>query len=426
MIDIKRLRDDADNIIKRLNTRGDDHSYLYDVLKYDEERRELVQKVEEYKNYRNEKSKQIGEMKRKGEDASAILAEVDKYADDIKALDDRINELDAKIFKMLSETPNVPRETIAVGPDETYNVCLREVGERTKFDFEPKPHYEIAEGLDIVDFERAAKITGSRFAIYKGLGAKLERALIAYMLDLHTTEHGYFEMIPPFLVNSKTMYGTGQLPKFEEDMFGVRNTDYWLIPTAEVPLTNYNCDEILQNPEFPMRFTAYTPCFRAEAGSAGRDTRGLIRQHQFNKVELVMYAHPDHSYEALDMLTENAEEVLKRLGLPYRVMQLCTGDIGFGAANTNDLEVWMPGFDTYREISSCSNCEDFQARRANIKFKEDGNSKAEYIHTLNGSGVAIGRAFSAILENYQQADGSVVIPEVLVPYMGGVTKIEKK
>ncbi|MDF9866716.1 seryl-tRNA synthetase [Bacilli bacterium PM5-3] len=425
MLDIKRLRDNVDEIVERLNTRGQDYSYLKDTVKYDEERRALVQKVEEFKNYRNEKSKEIGDLKRKGEDASAVLAEVDKYADDIKDLDERINELDAKIFKMLSETPNVPRETVAVGLDEDSNVCLREVGERTKFDFEPKPHYEVAEGLDIVDFERAAKITGSRFAIYKGLGAKLERALIAFMLDLHTQEHGYFEMIPPFLVNSKTMFGTGQLPKFEEDMFGVRNTDYWLIPTAEVPLTNYHAEEILNNPTFPMKFTAYTPCFRAEAGSAGRDTRGLIRQHQFNKVELVLYAHPDHSYEALDELTNNAEEVLKRLGLPYRVMQLCTGDTGFCSANTNDLEVWMPGFDTYREISSCSNCEDFQARRANIKFKEDGG-KAEYVHTLNGSGVAIGRAFSAILENYQQADGSVLVPEVLVPYMGGITKIEKQ
>jgi len=426
MLDIKKLRENADEIIERLNRRGDDFSYLKDVVVYDDERRQLVQQVEEYKNFRNEKSKEIGELKRKGEDATAILAEVDKYADDIKELDQRITELDAKIYKMLTETPNVPRETVVIGPDETYNLCLREVGERTKFDFEAKPHYEVAEGLDIVDFERATKLAGSRFAIYKGLGAKLERALIAFMLDLHTLEHDYLEMIPPFLANTKTMFGTGQLPKFEDDMFGVRNTDYWLIPTAEVPLTNYNAEEILINPQFPMKFTAYTPCFRQEAGSAGRDTRGLIRQHQFNKVELVMYAHPDHSYEALDHLTNNAEEVLKRLELPYRVMQLATGDMGFGAANTNDLEVWMPGFDTYREISSCSNCEDFQARRANIKFKEEGKAKAEFVHTLNGSGVAVGRAFCAILENYQQEDGSVVIPKVLVPYMGGIEKIEKK
>ena len=424
MIDIKRLRDDVEGIIKRLDTRGQDHSYLRDVVKYDEERRELVQKVEELKNYRNELSKQVGEKKRKGEDATDILAKVDKDANEIKEMDTRIAELDEKIYTALANTPNVPHETLALG-DETNNVCLRQVGEPRKFDFEPKPHYEIAEGLDIIDFERATKLAGSRFAIYKGLGARLERALIAFMLDLHTQEHGYFEMIPPFMVNTKTMFGTGQLPKFEEDMFGIRNTDYWLIPTAEVPLTNYNAEEILQNPDFPIRFTAYTPCFRAEAGSAGRDTRGLIRQHQFNKVEMVMYAHPDNSYEALDQLTDNAETVLKRLGLPYQVVQLATGDLGFGACMTNDLEVWMPGFNTYREISSCSNCEDFQARRANIKFKENGKSKPEFIHTLNGSGVAVGRAFSAILENYQQEDGSVVIPEVLVPYMGGITKIEK-
>ncbi|MDR3215709.1 MAG: serine--tRNA ligase [Bacilli bacterium] len=423
MLDIKKLREDVETIIERLNTRGDDFSYLRDVVIWDEERRVLVQKVEELKSIRNEESKKIGEMKRNGEDTTALMAEVGQFGDDIKELDLKIADVEKRIFDALAMTPNVPRETVAIG-DEDHNVCLKVWEEPTKFDFKAKPHYEVAEGLDIVDFERAAKITGSRFAIYKGLGAKLERALIAFMLDLHTTEHGYFEMIPPFMVNSKTMFGTGQLPKFEEDMFNVRGTDYWLIPTAEVPLTNYHQDEIIQNPSFPMRFTAYTPCFRAEAGSAGRDTRGLIRQHQFNKVELVMYAHPDHSYEALDLLTTNAETVLQKLKLPYRVMQLATGDLGFCSANTNDLEVWMPGFDTYREISSCSNCLDFQARRANIRFKDE-NGKVEFVHTLNGSGVAVGRCFSAILENYQQADGSVIIPEALVPYMGGITKIEK-
>lgn len=425
MLDIKRLREDVDGLIKRLNTRGDDFSYLKDVVKWDEERRELVQKVEELKNYRNEQSKKIGELKRDGKDVTEVLKDVDQYGEDIKKLDADIAKLDNKIFDTLASTPNVPRETVVVGADETFNKCLRVIGEPRKFDFEPKPHFEVAEGLGIVDFERASKITGSRFALYKGLGAKLERALIAFMLDLHTNEHGYMEYIPPFMVNSNTMFGTGQLPKFEDDMFGVVDTDYWLIPTAEVPLTNIYKQEILQDPSFPMRMTAYTPCFRREAGSAGRDTRGLIRQHQFNKVELVMYAHPDNSYDALDMMTANAEEVLKRLGLPYRVMELATGDLGFCSANTNDLEVWMPGFNTYREISSCSNCEDFQARRANIKFK-NGNGKAEFVHTLNGSGVAVGRAFSAILENYQNEDGSVTIPEVLVPYMGGLTKIIKE
>lgn len=425
MLDIKKLRDDLEGIIKRLNTRGQDYSYLRDVVKYDEERRVLVQQVEEYKNYRNEKSKLIGELKRDGKNATDVLVEVDKYANNIKELDEKIALLDASIQKLLDQTPNVPRETIPVGADEDDNKVVRVVGEPRKFDFEPKPHFEVAEGLDIVDFERASKLAGSRFAVYKGLGARLERALIAYMLDVHTMEHGFTEYIPPFMVNTKTLYNTGQLPKFEDDMFGVRGTDYWLIPTAEVPLTNLHAEEILMNPTFPMKFTAYTPCFRQEAGSAGRDTRGLIRQHQFNKVELVLYAHPDNSYEVLEQLTNYAEEILKRLELPYQVLELCTGDIGFSAAQTNDLEVWMPGFDKYREISSCSNCEDFQARRGNMKFKENGKNKAELVHTLNGSGVAIGRAFAAILENYQNEDGSVTIPKVLVPYMGGIEKIEK-
>ncbi|MDR1782559.1 MAG: serine--tRNA ligase [Bacilli bacterium] len=424
MLDIKMLRDDVETIITALNRRGDDFGYLRDVVKWDDERRVLVQKVEEFKKERNDKSKLIGEMKRKGEDTTAIMNEVADFGDKIKTEDDKIAELEKKIFDALAMTPNVPRETLAEG-DEDHNVCLKMWGEPRKFTFKPKPHYEIAEDLDIVDFERASKISGSRFATYKGLGAKLERALIAYMLDMHTEEQGYLEFIPPFMVNSKTMFGTGQLPKFSEDMYHVDGTDNWLIPTAEVPLTNYNQDEIIQNAQFPIKMTAYTPCFRQEAGSAGRDTRGLIRQHQFNKVELVMYAHPEHSYEALDMLTDEAEEVLRRLNLPYRVMQLATGDLGFCSANTNDLEVWMPGFDTYREISSCSNCLDFQARRANIRFRDE-NGKVEFIHTLNGSGVAVGRCFSAILENYQNEDGSVTIPEILVPYMGGVTKIEKR
>lgn len=425
MLDIKRVRENTAELIELLNRRGNDHSYLNDVVEWDEQRRGLVVKVEDFKNYRNEKSKLIGELKRKGENADAVLSEVDKYADEIKDLDAQIKELDDKIYDKLINTPNVPRETLQVGPDESYNKLLREVGERTVHNFESKPHYDIAEDLDIVDFERATKLTGTRFAIYKGLGARLERALITFMLDYHLDNHNYTEYIPPFMANTKTMIGTGQLPKFADDMFHITGTDYWLIPTSEVPLTNLYAEEILLEPTFPMKFTSYTPCFRAEAGSAGRDTRGLIRQHQFNKVEMVMYAHPDHSYEALEELTDNAEDILKALKLPYRVVELSTGDMGFGAATTNDIEVWLPGFGTYREISSCSNCLDFQARRANIKFKENAQAKAEYVHTLNGSGLAVGRTFLAILENYQQEDGSVIIPEVLVPYMGGITKIEK-
>lgn len=425
MLDIKRVRENTAELIELLNRRGNDHSYLNDVVEWDEQRRGLVVKVEDFKNFRNEKSKLIGELKRKGENADAVLSEVDKYADEIKDLDAQIKELDDKIYDKLINTPNVPRETLQVGPDESYNKLLREVGERTVHNFESKPHYDIAEDLDIVDFERATKLTGTRFAIYKGLGARLERALITFMLDYHLDNHNYTEYIPPFMANTKTMIGTGQLPKFADDMFHITGTDYWLIPTSEVPLTNLYAEEILLEPTFPMKFTSYTPCFRAEAGSAGRDTRGLIRQHQFNKVEMVMYAHPDHSYEALEELTDNAEDILKALKLPYRVVELSTGDMGFGAATTNDIEVWLPGFGTYREISSCSNCLDFQARRANIKFKENAQAKAEYVHTLNGSGLAVGRTFLAILENYQQEDGSVIIPEVLVPYMGGITKIEK-
>lgn len=426
MLDIKMIKDDVEKVITRLNTRGQDYSYLRDVVKLDDERLTLIKEVENKKQFRNEKSKEIGLMKRNGEDTSKILKEVEDIGDDIKKLDDKIVNLDDKILALLDITPNVPRETVKVGLSEEDNKLLRTVLEPRKFDFKPKPHYDLIEDLDIVDFERAAKITGSRFAYYKGLGARLERALISFMLDIHTLEHDFTEFIPPLMANTKTMYGMGQLPKFAEDMFKIQDSEYWLIPTSEVPLTAYRSNEIIMNPEFPMKFTAYTPCFRSEAGSAGRDTRGLIRQHQFNKVEMVMYAHPDHSYEALEMMTGYAEEILKRLELPYRVVELCTGDMGFGSATTNDIEVWMPGFDTYREISSCSNITDFQARRAGIRFKENKESKAEYVHTLNGSGLAIGRTFAAIIENYQQEDGSITIPKALIPYMGGIEKIEKK
>jgi len=425
MIDIRLVREDVEGLITRLNTRGGDYSNLRDVVTMDEERRAIIQDVEQLKALRNEQSKKIGEMKRNGEDTTEIMASIDQEGDRIKELDAQLKEIDDKIFNILSTTPNVPRETVVVGKDENDNKELRKVMEPKKFDFTPKPHYEIAEGLDIIDFERAAKITGARFSILKGAGARLDRAIYNFMLDYQTDHNGFLEYLPPYMVNTKSMFGTGQLPKFEEDMFGVEDTDYWLIPTSEVPLTNMYADEILVNPTLPMKFTALTPCFRREAGSAGRDTRGIIRQHQFNKVEMVMYAHPDKSYEALDALTGFAESILKELKLPYRVIELCTGDMGFGSATTNDLEVWMPGFNTYREISSCSNCEDFQARRMNLKFKTDDMNKPEFLHTLNGSGVAVGRTLAAILENYQNEDGSVTIPDVLVPYMGGMTKIEK-
>lgn len=426
MLDIKMIKDDVEQVITRLNTRGQDYSYLRDVVKLDDERLMLIKEVENKKQFRNEKSKEIGLMKRNGEDTAKILMEVEDIGDDIKELDIKIADLDNKIAELMDNTPNVPRETVKVGLNEEDNKLLRTVLEPRKFDFNPKPHYELAEDLDIVDFERAAKITGSRFAYYKGLGARLERALISFMLDIHTLEHGFTEFIPPLMANTNTMYGMGQLPKFAEDMFKIQDSEYWLIPTSEVPLTAYRSNEIIMNPEFPMKFTAYTPCFRSEAGSAGRDTRGLIRQHQFNKVEMVMYAHPEHSYEALEMMTGYAEEILKRLEIPYRVVELCTGDMGFGSATTNDIEVWMPGFDTYREISSCSNITDFQARRAGIRFKENKDAKAEYVHTLNGSGLAVGRTFAALIENYQQEDGSITIPKALISYMGGIEKIEKK
>lgn len=428
MFDLKMLRDNLEGYIERLNTRGGDYSYLRDIVEYDNARRKLITEVEELKQKRNDNSKKIGQLKRDGAtdaEVEAFKEEVNKEAETISKLDNEIKEYDKKIFDLMAVTPNVPCETTPVGKDEDENVVVKQYGEVPKFDFTPKAHYDVAEDLGLVNFELAGKLAGSRFAVYTGLGAKLERALINFMLDVQTQEHGFKEFIPPFMANTNTMYITGQLPKFEEDMFGVTDTDYWLIPTAEVPLTNLAANETLQDPEFPIKLTAYTPCFRREAGSAGRDTRGLIRQHQFNKVEMVMYAHPDKSYDALDQLTEYAENILRKLGLPYQVLALCTGDIGVSAAKTNDLEVWMPSADKYREISSCSNCEDYQARRGNIKFKE-GKGKPQYVHTLNGSGVAVGRAFAAILENYQTKDGDLIIPEVLVPYMNGITIIKKE
>lgn len=425
MLDIKLIREDVDSVIAKLERRGKDFSILREIKKLDEEKRNLTVKVDELKNFRNQKSKEIGKAKAQGLDISPIMQEVANIGDEIAQLDNTINELDHKIFSTLSAIPNIPRDSIKTGKDETENEELRKWSTPRCFDFEAKPHWDLATNLDILDFDRATKITGSRFTVYKGAGARLERALINFMLDLHTEHQGYTEVFTPVMVNSKTMFGTGQLPKFEEDLFKVKDTDYYLIPTAEVPVTNLFSGEIIDGNKLPIYYTAYTPCFRSEAGSAGRDTRGIIRQHQFNKVEMVKFSKPESSYEELDKLTNDAEEVLQKLGLPYRVIELCTGDIGFSSACTYDIEVWLPSYNAYKEISSCSNMTDFQARRANIRYKEDNNSKSKYVHTLNGSGLAIGRTVAAILENYQNEDGSITIPEVLVPYMNGLTKIER-
>jgi len=383
--------------------------------------------VEEMRQKRNTISQQIGRLKKEGQDASDMLAEAKKISDNMASSEESLRDLEIQNRNILLLIPNIPDESVPVGKDETENKEIRAWGDIRQFDFEPKNHWDIGEDLDILDFERAGKIAGARFVIYKGGGARLERALINFMLDLHTGEHGYTEIIPPVLVNRETMTGTGQLPKFEDDLFKLDDSDakgYLLIPTAEVPVTNIYREEILRDSDLPIYHTAYTPCFRREAGSYGKDTRGLIRQHQFNKVELVKFVKPENSYDELESLTRNAEEVLKRLGLPYRVVTLCTGDIGFSAAKTYDLEVWFPAQGKYREISSCSNFVDFQARRADIRFKSEGQKGTEFIHTLNGSGLAVGRTLAAILENFQEKDGTVIIPEVLIPYMG-MDKISK-
>lgn len=426
MLDIKQIRENPEKLIERLNTRGHDFSFLNDVVKQDEQRRFLLQEVESLKAFRNDASKKIGVLKKQGLDASEIMEEVSRANERISVIDTELSEIEKTISYTLASVPNVPRETVVVGKSEESNVEVRKNGVIPQFSFTPKAHWEIGTGLDILDFEGGAKLTGSRFTVYKGLGARLERALINFMLDLHTAQHKYEEMLPPFMVNASSMYGTGQLPKFEEDLFKVEPFGYYLIPTAEVPVTNYHANEILTINDLPKYYTAYTPCFRAEAGAAGKDTRGIIRQHQFNKVELVKFVKPEDSAEELEKLTLNAEEVLKQLELPYRTMMLCTGDLGFASAQTYDLEVWLPSFGGYREISSCSNFEDFQARRANIRFKRDEKAKPEFVHTLNGSGLAVGRTVAAILENYQNEDGSVTIPKALRPYFGGLEKIEKK
>ncbi|MGA9466023.1 MAG: serine--tRNA ligase [Exiguobacterium marinum] len=424
MLDIKRLRQDFEGIKEKLAHRGEDLSALDRFPQLEEKRRDLINEVEVKKAKRNEATKQIAELKRNKQDAEGPILETRRLGDEIKLLDEELREVEAELNLILLSIPNIPHESTPIGETEDDNVTIREIGTKPDFDFEPKQHWDVMEDLQIVDVERAGKVTGSRFVFYKGLGARLERALINFMMDLHSDEHGYSEILPPYMVNRDAMTGTGQLPKFEEDAFKVADTNYFLVPTAEVPVTNMHREEILPETQLPIAYTAYSANFRSEAGSAGRDTRGLIRQHQFNKVELVRFVKPEESYEQLELLTGHAEEVLKRLELPYQVLSMCTADLGFTAAKKYDIEVWMPAQGVYREISSCSNFEDFQARRAGIRFRRDINAKPEFVHTLNGSGLAVGRTVAAILENYQQADGSVVIPKVLRPYMGGKEKIE--
>ena len=423
MLDIKMIRQNVEMVKEKLATRNVDEAKINEFVALDEKRRAELVKVEELKKLRNDVSGEIAQLKRNKENADDKIAQMKKVGEEIKALDEQIAKIDEELTAIATTLPNLPHESTPIGKDEDHNVEVRRHGTVREFDFEAKPHWEIAENLGILDFERGAKVSGSRFVFYKGLGARLERAIYNFMLDEHGKE-GYTEVIPPYIVNSHSMFGTGQFPKFKEDVFQLANTDLTLIPTAEVPLTNYYNGEILEEADLPVYFTALSPSFRSEAGSAGRDTRGLIRLHQFNKVEMVKLAKPEESYNELEKMTQNAENILQKLNLPYRVVALSTGDMGFSAAKTYDLEVWIPAQDTYREISSCSNCEDFQARRAMIRYRDE-NGKVQYVHTLNGSGLAVGRTVAAILENYQNEDGSVTIPEVLVPYMGGVTKIEK-
>ena len=420
MLDIKEMRRDPERVAKAVGRRGKEID-MKPFLEADEKRRQIIAKVEELQAQRNAKSKEVGQLKRNGENADALMAEVSAIKEEIEKLEASKEEVDAFVTNFVATIPNMPNENIPDGGEDDYHV-ERTWGTPREFGFEPKAHWELGEALDILDFNRAAKVTGSRFVFYKGLAARLERAVIAFMLDMHTEKHGYTELIPPYMTNSASDFGTGQLPKFAEDMFHLENTDYYLIPTAEVPVTNYHRDEILTEKDLPVKYCAFSPCFRSEAGSAGRDTRGIIRQHQFHKVEMVKLAHPDHSWEELESLTHDAEEVLQALGLPYRVITLAAGDIGFSSAKTYDIEVWLPSYGKYREISSCSNFVDFQARRANIRFR-DNDGKVRYVHTLNGSGLAVGRTVSAIMENYQNEDGSITIPEALVPYMHGHTEI---
>jgi len=422
MLDVKLLREDLTRVKERMATRGAAVDWD-EFVALDRERRDALSNIERLKEKKNRLSGEIGKLKKSGGDAAAQMREVEAVSAAIRDGEAPLADVEARFESFMLTLPNLPHGSVKIGNNESENREVRCWGEPPQFDFEAQNHWDIGEALGILDFERAAKITGARFTVYRGAGAKLERALINFMLDLHTGENGYQEMLPPALVNRASLVGTGQLPKFEEDLFHLAPGDYFLIPTAEVPLTNLHRDEIVERDELPIKYVAYTPCFRSEAGSYGKDVRGLIRQHQFNKVEMVKFSEPETSYDELEKMVQNAEEVLKRLGLPYRVVELCTGDMGFQSAKTYDLEVWLPGQNMYREISSCSNCEEFQARRANIRYRKDKKGRPLFVHTLNGSGLAVGRTLVAVLENYQQKDGSVVIPEVLRPYLGGLARI---
>ncbi len=424
MLDIKFVREHLDDVKQMLKNRNNPLN-LDAFTELDAKRRELLKASESLKSERNAVSKEISRMKKSKEDASSKIAAMREVGQKISALDGELKETEAALKDLMLHIPNMPREDVPIGKDDTENPEVRRWGDPTKFSFTPKAHWDLGTELDILDADRAAKVTGARFTFYKGMGARLERACIAFMMDLHANKHGYTEMLAPYIANKDSMIGTGQLPKFAEDMFKLEGMDYYLVPTAEVPMTNYHRDEILDGDKLPEYYSCYTACFRAEAGSAGRDTRGLIRQHQFNKVEMIKFVKPETSWHELDTMVEAAEDVLKELKLPYHIVKLCTGDMSFTSATTYDLEVWFPAQNKYREISSCSNCTDYQARRANIKFRRTPQSKPEYVHTLNGSGLAVGRTVAAILENYQQEDGSVRIPDVLVPYMGGVEIIKK-
>jgi seryl-tRNA synthetase len=423
VLEISFVRENLDLVRQRLAGRGGVD--LGSFTELDMERRRLLVEADALKHRRNSASQEVAKLKKAGEDAGGIIREMREVGETIKELDGRLKEVDEQLQAFMLTLPNLPHESVPEGKGAEDNPVARTWGEPTVFDYEPRAHWEIGAGLGILDFERAAKLTGSRFAVLSGAGARLERALINFMLDAHTRENGYRETLPPFIVNSQSLQGTGQLPKFKEDLFRLEGTDYWLIPTAEVPLTNLHAGEILEESELPRRFVAYTPCFRSEAGSYGKDVRGLMRQHQFNKVELVALTKPEDSYAELERMTGHAEGILSKLGIPYRVVTLCTGDMGFSAAKTYDIEVWLPSEKTYREISSVSNCESFQARRAAIRFRREGKKGTELVHTLNGSGLAVGRALIALLENCQQRDGSVVIPEALRPFMDGLARIER-
>ncbi|GAA0078441.1 serine--tRNA ligase [Clostridium sp. CTA-5] len=419
MLDLKRIRNNPEEIKNLLSNRGEDFdvSVIDEIITLDEERRKILVEVETLKGKRNQVSAEIPKLKKAGEDVTEIMKEMRELGDDIKKFDVRVNEIDDRIKYIMLRIPNIPNPEVPDGETDEDNVEIKRWGEPTKFTFEAKAHWDLGKDLDILDFERGGKVAGSRFTVYKGLGARLERSIINYFLDKHTVENGYTEILPPYMVNRESMVGTGQLPKFEEDAFKVENNGYFLIPTAEVPVTNMYRDEVLNGNDLPIKHAAYSACFRAEAGSAGRDTRGLVRQHQFNKVELVKFCKPENSYDELNKLVADAESVLQGLGLPYRIVRICKGDLGFTAALKYDIEVWMPSYNRYVEISSCSNFEDFQARRANIKYRETPKDKPQFVHTLNGSGVAIGRTVAAVLENYQKEDGSVEIPEAIKRFM---------